>query len=256
MDGDFISTDIRYRDGPVNIKTKSKPKRKNAASYFVPKESTKSADVGGACGGGAVVGGGVLDGLDIDVIGGDEQGNLYVGSGESVVVVGADGVSGAMDNTHNDCSGGVIGNEDVFEPDTNRGEKEKCSGGEGGAEFMSVAQLANTSGGDNVEEMLLGGIDGGGVGDINVELGGGGIFVSEDDTGVGANIESGVESSSVGANSGEESGSVGASGGGANVSVGRNVGHIPLIPRRRLREILAHAQGECMMLLSVFIVCK
>ena len=259
MDGDFISTDIHYRDGPINIKTKTKTKRKNAASYFVPKESTKSAEVGGACGGGATIGGGVLDGLDIDVIGGDEQGNLYVGSGDSVVLVGADGVSGVMDNTDNNCSGGVIENEDVFEPtnsNTNRGEKEKCSGGEGGAEFISVAQMANTSGGNNVEEMLLGGIDGGGVGDINVELGGGGIFVSEDDTGVGANIESGVESSSVGANSGEESGSVGASGGGANVSVGRNVGHIPLIPRRRLREILAHAQGECMMLLSVLKVCK
>ena len=281
MDGDFISTDIRYRDGPINVKSKSKPKRKNAASYFVPKECNKGAVVDGACGGGAMVGGGVLDGVDIDVIGGDDHGNLYVGGGESVVVIGADGVSGTLDNTGTNGCGGIIGDEDVFVPahiDTNRGEKEKYSviGGESVAGCRDDALLANTSGGNTGEEMLLGGIDtdcsvGGDIGDTNVQIEGGANFISgeessvganvhngEESGGVGANVHSGEESGGVGANvnSGEESGGVSVSGGGAHASVGRNVGHIPLIPRRRLREILAHAQGECMVLLSVFIVCK
>lgn len=45
------------------------------------------------------------------------------------------------------------------------------------------------------------------------------------------------------------SGGVGSSGG----SGGVNVSPIPLIPRRRLREILEHPQGECIMC-GVFIM--
>ena len=45
----------------------------------------------------------------------------------------------------------------------------------------------------------------------------------------------------------DASGAVGGSG-------GISISPIPLIPRRRLREILEHAQGECIMC-SVFIMC-
>ena len=31
---------------------------------------------------------------------------------------------------------------------------------------------------------------------------------------------------------------------------------VPLITRRRLREILAHAEGECIMLVCVLCVCR
>ena len=173
-----------------------------------------------------------------------------------MVVIGTNDVSGVLDNTTgNSGGGGVFGDEDVFVPapnDDNRGEKEKCSvpGGEGGAGCVDDLGLANISGGFIGEEVLAGGLNdehsiSGDIGDSNVRSEG------------GANVSSGEESSG-GANvsTREESSGGGAIGGGASARVGNSVGHIPLIPRRRLREILAHAQGECIMLLSVFIVCK
>ena len=57
-----------------------------------------------------------------------------------------------------------------------------------------------------------------------------------------------------GAVGGGAPGDVSGSDGGDGNSGGVNVSPIPLIPRRRLREILEHAQGECIMC-SVFIVC-
>ena len=259
MDGDFISTDIRYRDGPLNIKTKPKIKRKPAASFFRPDlpstNPSNSPDlpstmpsillpstnhisggvVASMCG--SVIRGansviGVPDGgvssVDIDAVGGDDYGNLYVASGGSVHTVedGTNGVvlEGGVDvgaaNTPvvgEDVNGGgnnIIHSENLA-PTDNKGEKEKgnrCVGGEnvGGAN----ANVSGSVGGDESGEDVI--VEGGGGEDVMGGVGGGPDGVS-----VG--------------------------GGGASVSGGASISPIPLIPRRRLREILEHAQGECIM---------
>ena len=88
IDGEFISTDIRYRDGPIVPKPKTK--RRSASSFFGPDASNGGKGVG-VCSRGAkpvsgatnsvsannLVSGGVGGG-EIDVVGGDAQGNLYI----------------------------------------------------------------------------------------------------------------------------------------------------------------------------------
>ena len=59
---------------------------------------------------------------------------------------------------------------------------------------------------------------------------------------------------SVGGEGASSTGDVGANGGGS--SGGVNIGPIPQIPRSRLREILEHAQGECIMYKCIFYVYK
>ena len=91
IDGDFISTDIRYRDGPIVPKSKSK--RRSASSFFAPSASGISKSVGASSGGAKSsvpanvpvvesVGGG-----DIDVVGGDGEGNVYIGHGSAVTKI-------------------------------------------------------------------------------------------------------------------------------------------------------------------------
>ena len=98
--------------------------------------------------------------------------------------------------------------------------------GGGGAESDNnvsggAADVSGSLGGDGDEQNVIGGVD------------------SEQDVvgGVGA----GAGPNSVG-------------GGNVSGSGGVNVSPIPLIPRRRLREILEHAQGECI-ICSFVIVC-
>ena len=94
MDSDFISTDIRYRDRMLAPKQKSK--RRSASSFFVPEVS--SAKSVGGCSGGAkpktvtkpVLTSSVsvnVGGNEVDVIGGDSEGNLYIGCGGAVAKV-------------------------------------------------------------------------------------------------------------------------------------------------------------------------
>ena len=162
----------------------------------------------------------------MDVVGGDDKGNIYIASGGAVVTVedcNKSGIVGGASLTNSGVDNiigggvGVGGDENVIHPGNlanigeNKGEKEKSSTSRGGGEAGC---------GDGV---------------------GGGADVAAD---ISAN-SSGVVGGG-GANSVEDVG--------ANFSGGINVSPIPLIPRRRLREILEHAQGECIMC-SVFIVC-
>ena len=80
IDGNFISTDIRYCDGPIVPKPKSK--RRSASSYFTPSASTIGNSVGGVCGGAEGASNAPVmesvGGEDISVVGGDDMGNLYI----------------------------------------------------------------------------------------------------------------------------------------------------------------------------------
>ena len=167
----------------------------------VPRTNLTSGNVvDGACGGAIGCGESVAEcgGGEIDMIGGDDHGNLFIVSGGEVFVVeGGD-------------SEGVVGGAANV---SGKGEKEKGTmygGGVIGSYDNTNRGAADISGGD-AEHNVIGEVEGeqgviGGVG------------------GAGPNVI------------GDESVS---GGGGASV----NVSPIPLIPRRRLREILDHAQG-------------
>ena len=206
----------------------------------------------GACGGvigarGAIDGDAckVYAGQDIDVIGGDEQGNLYVGSEGMVVTIG--GVSGAHNITGNIGDINVSGGADAMFNECyveNRGEKEKSANYGGGGGANSMDGLGGD--GDSPNNIVI--CDG------EDEVFTGGVKSEEDIIGgdvTGPDV-SGVDSADVSTREGPDVDSVG--GAGVSAREGLNVSPIPLIPRRRLREILEHAQGECI-ISSVFIVC-
>ena len=145
-----------------------------------------------------------------------------------------------------DAMDGGVGVDDVF-----GGVELSISGGGGESQIGEGAEVVmNVSGGGGetgAEEAIGEREKGGsiGEGDNGVNNGGG-----ADEAIGGAEEGDGV---SVG---GGEDGAVGGDGGsgGNGMDVGgdrsgNNVHPIPLIPRWRLREILAHAEGECIVLL-------
>ena len=197
--------------------------------------------VTGGCGGAAAVVGG-----EVDAIGADDGGTLYVASGGVVTVVDKGG-EGAM----GECA--AIGGGAVDSQISVSGGANNVSGG-----------VADVSGGDVKLEPLnsievITGVGRGADGDAHTstnnsnevkgekEKGSGSITVGGE-TGGAENVSGGGAEnvSGWGADANED--------GGANVgsSVRSNVGSIPQIPRSRLREILQHAEGECIMLKCMF----
>ena len=99
-------------------------------------------------------------------------------------------------------------------------------------------------------------IEGAGTSDVDVDAIGGEVKV--EDVKERESVEGGGgEGGSVGG--GAEDAIGGGSGGGDGDSGATNVSNlrpVPLITRRRLREILAHAEGECIVLVCILCVCR
>ena len=244
MDGNYISTDIRYRD-----KLKSRRRSTSYAKIRTPGSGgarSRSVDVMGAGGGvrnsvveevgvgeiehvGGGSGAGLLDEvfeLPINVGGGEGVEGNVTGGAESVEVplnvgVGA-GVEesndiGAVENMvvpgGEDISGGV---EEV----AGERPKESVNSDVGGA--IPKGEDLVECGKPNSEAILDGG-------DANTVGGVFGMDGMETESGVGG---WGVEGGAGGGGNGDSSG----------------VEPIHHIPRWRLREILAHAEGECILL--------
>ena len=177
-----------------------------------------------------------VGGGSVDVGGGDGAGNIYIGHGGAITKVEANSdidpypvFDGAMED------GITVGGEENV---IGGGGKDILSGG---------AELSiNVDVGANLGE------GGGEVPKGEKEKGTVPSVGGDDSSVVGSNIS--VDGASGGA---EESGGANNGGGGedvGNVSGGINISPIPLIPRRRLREILEHAQGECIILVYLLYV--
>ena len=244
MDGNFISTDIRYRD---MIKS-----RRRSTSYGKVKSPgggsvrSKSVDVGAS--GGAI-------------------GSIH----EEVGAVEGEGAGSGGAN--------ILIDEVFEEPNTGGGGAtgiEEATGGDGGVEV----QLDESVGADIESANVTGGMEdavvpGEGVGDVDRVDGDGGA-VGGVEVPVVRDMERGGEELSrevpkeggIGGNVVEDSNSVedvygmggfeghsgvggGAEGGSGDTGVSGDVDSVvePIhhIPRWRLREILAHAEGECIL---------
>ena len=246
MDGNFISTDIRYRD---MIKS-----RRRSTSYGKLKSPggasvrSKSVDVGAS--GGAI-------------------GSIH----EEV---------GAVLGTGADSGGANVLVDEVFEEPNTRGGGatgiEEAIGGDGGVEIqldesvgasMEVANLTEGMEGGEVPGVCVDDIDkvdgdGGAVGGVEVPVIGekekGGEEPSREvptEGEIGGNVANdgnGVEDV-YGMGGFEGHGGGGAEGGcgASGVSGDSVVEPVHHIPRWKLREILAHAEGEC--ILSVMLLC-
>ena len=256
MDGRFISTDIRYRD---LIKS-----RRRSTSYSKAKSPggvnlrSKSADVsgGGAIGSiaeeVAVVGGADIsngganlldevfedasDGLNVELNEGVDS-NLTnsvpdvpnVESGEISSVEGSGGAVGGLEvpsvevnaSDRVDGSVGIVGGAEV----PLLGEKEK------GGENNRGEVPCKDKGGEEATEVP----DNGGRENIGADnIGVGDIYGMGDCTGVGSGV-----------------GGCGGSSGGYEGIV-EPVHHVP---RWKLREILAHAEGECILCVLLLLLC-
>ena len=70
---------------------KPKSKRRSASSYFTPSASVVGNSVGGVCGGAEAASSAPVmesvSGEDINVVGGDDMGNIYIGHGDKVTKV-------------------------------------------------------------------------------------------------------------------------------------------------------------------------
>ena len=230
MDGNFISTDIRYRD---NLKC-----RRRSTSCAKTKSPggggarSKSADVGVGGGGnstvveevGAEEGAGGDGGISVvdDVFeepitlnNEDNMGNISVGGANVEVQIDVGGAGG--DETVN-----VSAEAKVEGP----GDNSVIGGGRGVAwEVVDSVEVEGGEIGDGGVEGLVGEKPKGGDDDGSI----GGIYGMEEVGGVG-----------------EEGGEGGATASGSvEGSVVEPVHHIPVW---RLREILAHAEGKCMLL--------
>ena len=219
---------------------KPKSKRRSASSFFTPSASGVGKSVGAISGGAEtsvassapVVEG--VGGDNIDVVGGDDVGNIYIGHGGAVTKIEVCDGNGA----NPDCGGAE---DSVFvggEGSVISGGGEGMLGG-GAGPSIDVVVGANL-GAEGGEGEVKGEKEKG-----NIPSGGG-----DDSSVIGSNVS--IDGASGGA---EEVGGANIGGGedvGA-VNGGVNISPIPLIPRRRLREILAHAEGECIML--VYLLC-
>ena len=224
---------------------KTKSKRRSASSFFAPSGSGKCKNASVSSGGASVSGGGAsaivpssvpivqgVGGDEIDVVGGDDS-SIYIGHGGAITKVEVGDVIGA----NPDC-GGVI-EDNVF------------VGGEGSVSGGGGEDMLGGGAGLSVDVGANQGAEGGEEPKGEKEKGNGSIDGGDGNSVVGSNVSVDGASGGAGEGGGANIGGgedVGAVGGGVNISP------IPLIPRRRLREILEHAQGECIMF-SVFIMC-
>ena len=259
MDGNFISTDIRYRDR-INSR-----RRRSTSSSPLPTSrggGNRSRSVGGRSVCGAIV---------------EEEGGDVVVSG----AVGGE-VEGQIDEVFEDAQEGSgvgenVGGEGataILEVPSTNGVNGGAEGGEGMAEVQDIVDAGGEVCAMNVMEEVETTI-GDNVGEKSKE-GGGGVVVEDVDV-LGGEIGANVEVEGDGDVMGGEIGASGEAGGDVDVSASRGSGvgggvpsgdssrdsgstvdPIPLIPRWRLRDILAHAEGECIysvievLLLSVF----
>ena len=209
-------------------------------SSSVPSASVPSSNVGVICGAEAgssipvmeSVGGesvGVI-GESVDVVGGDDMGNLYIGIGDNVTKIEVSEDIGATTSF-----GGIEDSVFVEEDIVGGGGTGVLCGGAGPLNESLVGANLGAEGG---EEEVKGEKDKG-----NVEGGGG-----DGSSGSTESVSGGAEGVLGDNNGGGEDVS------GANSGI--NVRPVPLITRRRLREILAHAEGECIMLVCVLCICR
>ena len=204
MNGNFISTDIRYRDV-------LKSRRRSTSAN---KKSAGDCVVGGQCAGGAI-GGSAVSPIAEEVIG-----------GASVLV------------------------DDVFE--------------EPKAQVDNLGVGCDATG--LVNEVKDAEVPGSGVG--NPELGGGAVggeevaVITGNKRGVGHAsrqvqtevLENAIEgATNVYGMGGVEGQGIGGAEGGSGGMTGGNIEPVHRMPRWRLREILAHAEGEC--IISVLLLC-
>ena len=243
MDGNFISTDIRYRDR-INSR-----RRRSTSSSPLPTSrggGNRSRSVGGRSVCGAIV---EEEGGDVVVsgaVGGEVEGQdeVFVDAeeGSGVENVGGEGVNAILEvPSTNGVNGGAEGGEGMAEvPDIVGAGGEICA--------MDVMEEVETTSRDNVGEKSK---EGGEVvlGE-DVDVSGGGIGASVEVEGdmdvLGGEIGGGGEEGGNVDVSGSGGGGVGGvPSGDSSRDNGSTVEPIPLIPRWRLRDILAHAEGEC-----------
>ena len=206
MNGNFISTDIRYRDV---LKSR---RRSTSAS----KKSSGDCVVGRQCVGGAISGS-VVSPISEEVIG-----------GASVLVDDVfEEPKAQIDNLGVGCEAAGLVNEvkDAEVPGSGVGNPEPEGGAVGGEEVPVIAGNKRGVGHASRQVQTEGEVLG------NVMDGATNVY------GMG-----GVEGQGIG---GAEGGSDGMTGG--------NIEPVHRMPRWRLREILAHAEGEC--IISVLLLC-
>ena len=234
MDGNFISTDIRYRD-------RMNSRRRSTSCSPAPTNrggGGRSRSVGGRSICGAIkeeVGGGAAancaeggdgvglidevfeDALEVSAVGNDVGGEEVSGVLE---VPGAEGVIGGEVNSA-EGDGGVV---EVMDTD---------AGGEVDANNITIEEVVVNIGDNRGED--------------NSDIKEGGGVVVDEVSGMGGDIgASGGVEGNTGASVGGGSEFGGDGLGGDNIrDNGSPVEPIPLIPRWRLREILAHAEGKC-----------
>ena len=204
MNGNFISTDIRYRDV-------LKSRRRSTSAN---KKSAGDCVVGGQCAGGAI-GGSAVSPIAEEVIG-----------GASVLVDEVfEEPKAQIDNlgVGNDATGLVNEVKDAEVPGSGVGNPELGGGAVGGEEVAVIT--GNKRGVGHASRQ------------VQTEVLENAIEGATNVYGMG-----GVEGQGIG---GAEGGSGGMTGG--------NIEPVHRMPRWRLREILAHAEGEC--IISVLLLC-
>ena len=260
MDGQFISTDIRYRE-LMNNRRRSTSYRKVKspgggggrsksvdASFVGGAIGRISEEVGGMGGDGAIGGGesnlvdevfepiqssgGVTDVIDVPIGGAVPKVVEEVVSDNDIgpKVGGVEGkveeIVGVKDGDREDVVEGAVGGVEV--PDDINVDVEKVDVGAAGGLEVPVVEDANGGAKESISNVL----EEGEIGmSVESERGGG-----EDVYGMGGFEEFGSR--------GAEGGVGGADVGGGAESVVEPVHHIP---RWKLYEILAHAEGECIM---------
>ena len=248
MDGNYISTDIRYRD-----RLKS---RRRSTSYAKVKSPggggarSRSVDLG--------VGGGARDSL-LEEVGVGEGEGAGGGSGNVVIdeVFEEPNNVGGGENTVEEVTGGDGSVEVPLDGNVGAGAKNSnvtsaeesvvVPGGDGlGAGVERVVGDIGAMG--SVEVPIIGEIGGGAEALIEevVKVDGNGEDVLDDSNTVGDVYGMGGLEANDGVGGGAESGAGGA--GGSGDMDGSGVEPIHHVPRWRLREILAHAEGECILL--------
>ena len=209
MNGNFISTDIRYRDV---LKSR---RRSTSAS----KKSSGDCVVGRQCVGGAT-GGSVVSPISEEVIGGAnvlvddvfEEPRAQIDN----LGVGCEAVGLVNEVKDAEVPGNGVGNPDKPEGGAVGGEEVPVIGGNKRGVEQSSRQVQTE--GEIVGNTILG---------ANNMYGMGGA---------------------------EGHGSGGAEGGDSGVTGGSVIEPVHHMPRWKLREILAHAEGEC--IISVLLLCE
>ena len=204
MNGNFISTDIRYRDV---LKSR---RRSTSAS----KKSSGDCVVGRQCVGGAI-GGSVVSPISEEVIGGA---NVLV---DDVF----EEPKAQIDNLGVGCEAVGLVNEvkDAEVPGSGVGNPELGGGAVGGEEVAVIT--GNKRGVGHASRQ------------VQTEV-----------------LENAIEgATNVYGMGGVEGQGIGGAEGGSDGMTGGNIEPVHRMPRWRLREILAHAEGEC--IISVLLLC-